>query len=348
MSTHINRTTRASTRRQSQRNGGSSTPSLSHTVLQASGDNIALGTTESVVPDDGEVAEALFSPAQMAAVTRMIEDAHRRGVEQGRREQEQDGDACQQIGQQEMRITREPGKGTLQNSANFNACSHGLPALAITGTPASEHQHPAKKPESTTVFGVPELFDWIMQHVDLSQLFVNLRVSRTWFTYLSRSKALQQKMFLCPISVATDPSLVKVNPLAAHLIKIFYNMAEDSPWARSEASWRKMLLVNPVAARQTINTHLYSSSDGRSLLDSVNGDQRYRSMTFTGLANALDRMSKDKYWRTKLITKLTVTSGSRGNFPEVTLCTLHTIPLPDVRVPAPTLPLEDESMQELR
>ncbi|KAK5692802.1 hypothetical protein LTR17_025265 [Elasticomyces elasticus] len=162
MSTHINRTTRASTRRQSQRNGESATPSLLHTVSQASGDNIALGTTGSVVPDDGEVTEALFSPAQMAVVTRMIEDAHRRGVEQGRREQEQDPDAFQQTGQQEMRITQEPGK-----------------ASATTGTPASEHQHPAKKPESTTVFGVPELFDWVMQHVDLSQLFVNLRVSRT-------------------------------------------------------------------------------------------------------------------------------------------------------------------------
>ncbi|KAK5739533.1 snoRNA-binding rRNA-processing protein imp4 [Elasticomyces elasticus] len=158
-STHINRTTRASTRRQSQRNMATDTNSASSNALpsptmsQALGDIVALGTAESVVHADGEVAEALFSPAQMAVVTRMIEDAHRRGVEQGRREQEQDADACQQTGQQEMRITREPGKGTLQNSANFNACSYGLPVSAITGTPASEDQHPAKKPERTTAPG---------------------------------------------------------------------------------------------------------------------------------------------------------------------------------------------------
>ncbi|KAK5713425.1 hypothetical protein LTR15_011125 [Elasticomyces elasticus] len=349
-STHINRTTRASTRRQSQRNtaadtnSASSMLSISQTVSQASSDNIALDTTELIVPGNGELAETQLSPAQMAVVTRVIEDAHRRGIEQGRREQEQKGAATYQqtglSGHQETVVAREQEKGTLRNSANSNASSHVLPASAVINDPASEPQQ--------AVFSIPELFDMVMQHVDLSQLFVNLRVTGTWNTYLSRSKALQQRMFLCPISITTDPSLVKVNPIAAHLVEHFYKIPEGSAWARSEASWRKMLLVNPVAARHTINTHLYLRSGEVGLVDSVNGDERYRSMTLTGLANALDRMSKHKYWRTKLITEMTVTSGTCGDTLGGTQSILCTLPLPDVQVPAPTLSLEDERRQKLR
>ncbi|KAK3659364.1 hypothetical protein LTR56_001254 [Elasticomyces elasticus] len=117
---------------------------------QAPTDSIPLGTAASGALNDGEVAEVMFSPAQIAEVQRMVEAAHREGIEQGRREREQEYAAASlPIRQQKTNTTHEQE----------------------TASAADEQPSPNTQQLVVQSKRRPAVFGMIMQHVDLSQLF---------------------------------------------------------------------------------------------------------------------------------------------------------------------------------
>ncbi|KAK4971554.1 hypothetical protein LTR42_007282 [Elasticomyces elasticus] len=267
---------------------------------QAPTDSIPLGTAASGALNDGEVAEVMFSLAQIAEVQRMVEAAHREGIEQGRREREQEYAAASlPIRQQKTNTTH----------------------------------------EQETVFSVGELFDSIMQHLDILHLFANLRICRRWNTSLSNSTVLQQKMFLRTNFITADPSLVRLNPMAYHLIQVHYGMTGGSAWVRPQASWRKMRLVSPALVGHTIETHLcINVCDWVVPFDSFSADERYRGMNLAGLARTLRWVSEQKDYQGQYITDLLVCCVRRGGRDRTTLIEW---PLSNVKVPLPPLrPLE--------
>ncbi|KAK5683387.1 hypothetical protein LTS10_004918 [Elasticomyces elasticus] len=258
---------------------------------QAPTDSIPLGTAASVALNDGEVAEVMFSPAEMTEVRRMVEAAHRAGIEQGRREREQNYAA---------------------------AASHTL----RQHQPAINNHRPMSGSWSYRHGGVLQrkLFDMIMQHLDILHLFANLRICRRWNTCLSDSTELQQKMFLRTNLITADPSLVSLNPMAYHLIYVHYGMTGGLAWTRPQASWRKMRLVSPALLGHTIETHLcINVRDWMVPFDSFSADERYRGMTLAGLARTLNWVSEQKDYQGQSITDLMVYCVRRGARDRTTL-----------------------------
>ncbi|KAK4897853.1 hypothetical protein LTR27_004625 [Elasticomyces elasticus] len=231
---------------------------------QAPTDSIPLGTVASGALNDGEVAEVMFSLAQIAEVQRMVEAAHREGIEQGRREREQEYAAASlPIRQQNTNTTHEQENV----SAADEQASPNTQQLVVQSQ---------RRPAAQVVFGVGELFDSILQHLDILHLFANLRVSRRWYSSLHRSTVLQQKMFLRTNLITADPSLVRLNPMAYHLIHVHYGMTGGPAWTRPQASWRKMRLVSPALVGHTIETHLcINVCDWVVPFDSFSADERY-------------------------------------------------------------------------
>ncbi|KAK3640981.1 hypothetical protein LTR56_011631 [Elasticomyces elasticus] len=70
-----------------------------------------------------------------------------------------------------------------------------------------------------TVFGIPELFDMIHLELNPRQLFINLRVSRSWHTLITRSTALQTHMFLRSGLAASEATQVELNPWLDEVVK---------------------------------------------------------------------------------------------------------------------------------
>ncbi|KAK4888071.1 hypothetical protein LTR27_012984 [Elasticomyces elasticus] len=103
------------------------------------------------------------------------------------------------------------------------------------------------------VFGIPELFDIITLELEPKQLFVNLRVCRTWREYITRSTKLQTHMFLRSGPAATEAKDVKLNPWLGDLLKSisyaglatheYYKILSHSIWAKPDCSLRKTLLL---------------------------------------------------------------------------------------------------------
>ncbi|KAK4952540.1 hypothetical protein LTR10_009346 [Elasticomyces elasticus] len=241
---------------------------------QAPTDSIPLGTAASGALNDGEVAEVMFSLAQIAEVQRMVEAAHREGIEQGRREREQEYAAASlPIRQQKTNTTHEQE----------------------TASAADEQPSP-------------------------------------------KSLALQ-KMFLRTNFITADPSLVRLNPMAYHLIQVHYGMTGGSAWVRPQASWRKMRLVSPALVGHTIETHLcINVCDWVVPFDSFSADERYRGMNLAGLARTLRWVSEQKDYQGQYITDLLVCCVRRGGRDRTTLIEW---PLSNVKVPLPPLrPLE--------
>ncbi|KAK5732906.1 hypothetical protein LTR17_010179 [Elasticomyces elasticus] len=56
-------------------------------------------------------------------------------------------------------------------------------------------------PVAKRVFGIGELFDGILRHVDMKTLLLSQRVSRSWKTSISSSSLMQQKLFLKPANL---------------------------------------------------------------------------------------------------------------------------------------------------
>ncbi|KAK5695283.1 hypothetical protein LTR97_008789 [Elasticomyces elasticus] len=293
---------------------------------QAPTDSIPLGTAASGALNDGEVAEVMFSLAQTAEVQRMVEAAHREGIEQGRREREQEYAAASlPMRQQKTNTTHEQETA----SAADEQPSPNTQQLVV-----QSHRRPAE-----AVFGVGELFDSILQHLDILHLFANLRICRRWNTSLSNSTVLQQKMFLRTNFITADPSLVRLNPMAYHLIQVHYGMTGGSAWVRPQASWRKMRLVSPALVGHTIETHLcINVCDWVVPFDSFSADERYRGMNLAGLARTLRWVSEQKDYQGQYITDLLVCCVRRGGRDRTTLIEW---PLSNVKVPLPPLrPLE--------
>lgn len=113
-----------------------------------------------------------------------------------------------------------------------------------------------------TPFDVPELFDAIMTDLDSTQLFVNLRVCRSWRLYLMRSKLLRGKMFLPAVPITFDPSRISLNPW---LDRVIHSDTHElsAGWRRPDASWRKTLLFHPALACLILDVHIWFTSGAR-------------------------------------------------------------------------------------
>lgn len=118
----------------------------------------------------------------------------------------------------------------------------------------------------TRVFGVAELLENVLLHMDMRQLFVSQRVCRTWRDQINASKPLRAKLFLDAepsSSAATGSGVanVQTNPLAPDAITQLYRYhlalsTQTEPptkWRSVGASWRRMFLCSPSQAQVYIS-----------------------------------------------------------------------------------------------
>ena len=125
-----------------------------------------------------------------------------------------------------------------------------------------------------TVLSTPELFEAILLKMDLRDLLFAQQICRAWKDTIATSPALQRKLFFAPTrDKDQDPFF---NPLLQEVFPSFLDIAQ--PWwellmgtwnikmekwyedvthrdafMREEASWRRMLPVQPAAQIQTIS-----------------------------------------------------------------------------------------------
>ncbi|KAK4902713.1 hypothetical protein LTR27_000652 [Elasticomyces elasticus] len=135
-------------------------------------------------------------------------------------------------------------------------------------------------PAAKRVFGIGELFDDILKHVDMKTLLLSQRVSRSWKTSITRSNMMQKKLFLKPADLKemkrlvaaenddttmlyarkgssdSEPNVRILNPLLFGRVDSRYGRASAGIGLRGHRglsdcrlgdrpSWENMLLVNP-------------------------------------------------------------------------------------------------------
>lgn len=126
------------------------------------------------------------------------------------------------------------------------------------------------------VFALPELFEAIITHLPVRNVFGVRRVCRQWSDAIQTTPSLQRKIFaittkhvvardkLKELSMAATlkeilrvqlPLLyAKINPLLAAALKhMSCDPSSSPPWRHPEASWRRLSLVSPAAHTASIS-----------------------------------------------------------------------------------------------
>ena len=119
------------------------------------------------------------------------------------------------------------------------------------------------------VISTPELLEIVFIQLDsLSALLFAQLVSRHFHTVIASSPKLQQKLFFRPVASSEDSQEWTINPLLRqHFVPFFLTLSTPDyasfklmDWAtskpeaflRADASWRKMLIVQPPPAELTV------------------------------------------------------------------------------------------------
>jgi hypothetical protein len=97
-------------------------------------------------------------------------------------------------------------------------------------------------------FGITELFEQVLLQLPIKDLLLNAqRVSKAWRNTVKRSTSLQRALFLAPDiddNHSTNRSLIQLNPFG-DLISIKEHTNRTAAFDYSEASWRRMLILQP-------------------------------------------------------------------------------------------------------
>ncbi|KAJ6538562.1 hypothetical protein DFH09DRAFT_79119 [Mycena vulgaris] len=137
------------------------------------------------------------------------------------------------------------------------------------------------------VIFTPELLELVLSYLPMRDLLITAPlVSKTWQA-ITLSPALQRALFFQP-----DPSAARVqNPLLAEMFPPFFAPERDGhwpgkassiksmPWSkapdafkREEASWRRMLVIQPPAQKMTVTETCHGEdgdSERRAVLDDL-------------------------------------------------------------------------------
>ncbi|KAK3624912.1 hypothetical protein LTR56_020726 [Elasticomyces elasticus] len=85
-----------------------------------------------------------------------------------------------------------------------------MPKQTINNRSRTTQNQPVETaiPAAKRVYGIGELFDGILKHVDMKTLLLSQRVSRSWKTSITRSNMMQKKLFLKPADLKAMKRLV--------------------------------------------------------------------------------------------------------------------------------------------
>ncbi|KAK4546791.1 hypothetical protein LTR36_001523 [Oleoguttula mirabilis] len=137
------------------------------------------------------------------------------------------------------------------------------------------------------VFAIAELFEAILVHLSITELFVNQRVSKHWRTWIRYSGPLSRRMFVTSGPPTTKPETIQANPFMDRLVAEADTPSES--WAYPTATWRKTLLFRPVLKNIALDAFVESRSDERHLIDSVDGSGLWRSLTMDRFMREVER-----------------------------------------------------------
>ncbi|KAK5124805.1 hypothetical protein LTR85_001518 [Meristemomyces frigidus] len=136
------------------------------------------------------------------------------------------------------------------------------------------------------VFDIAELFEAILLQLEITELFVNHRVSKAWRDWIQSSRPLTRKMFVTSGPPAINLETIQGNPLISRAIG-----EADTPtkgWAYPTATWRKTLLFRPALKNVTLRAFVESQSD-KHLVDSVAGSGLWRSLSLDSFMREVER-----------------------------------------------------------
>ncbi|KAK4956535.1 hypothetical protein LTR10_006062 [Elasticomyces elasticus] len=157
-----------------------------------------------------------------------------------------------------------------------------MPKQTINNRSRTTQNQPVETaiPAAKRVYGIGELFDGILKHVDMKTLLLSQRVSRSWKTSITRSNMMQKKLFLKPADLKamkrlvppenhdttmlyarkgfsdSEPNVRILNPLLFGRVDCRYGRVSAAISLRGhrgvsdcrlgdKPSWESMLLVNP-------------------------------------------------------------------------------------------------------
>jgi hypothetical protein len=195
---------------------------------------------------------------------------------------------------------------------------------------------PAAGPLTATdqVFLVPELLESILLHLPLQDLLVNAqRINHTWNAIIQNSKRLQEVLFFEATSLKHIGKTPEFNPLLVQAFPPWFSIsssgngwanwnwrkysesldansseAKKEAYGRKEASWRRMLPIQPASRKLKVVMHSYSwvEEEGNTEVVECGEGVRMGSLfNFAGRVEEKDLVSFSMKWDLKVENRTT-------------------------------------------